>query len=429
MNFNNKKRGLFLSALLAFAVLISLAGYNAALATDSETYKNLKLFNEVLKLVEENYVEEVDPKNVIHGAINGMIKSLDPHSAFMTAEQYHDLKVDTKGAFSGLGIVITMQDDMVTVVSPIEDKPAFIAGVKAGDKIISIDGKTTKDFSIMDAVHRLRGKKGTKVTITIVRDDEKNPIDYDIVRDIIEIKSVKQKTYSGDIGYIRISNFQETTADELDKAIEEITAGDVPLKGMVLDLRNNPGGLLGQSVKVSDALLKSGTIVSSRGRTRGSESVYEARDDGNEPECPMVILINGGTASAAEIVSGALRDNKRAILLGTRTFGKGSVQTIVPMKDGSALKLTIARYYTPDGESIQARGIMPDVVVEYAKPVVAVEGKRKELREKDLKGHIEGEKEQGGDDKADKEMDDFRKDNQLKSAIDLLKSWNIFKKI
>jgi len=199
----------------------------------------------VLKLVEENYVEEVDPKNVIHGAINGMIKSLDPHSAFMTAEQYHDLKVDTKGAFSGLGIVITMQDDMVTVVSPIEDKPAFIAGVKAGDKIISIDGKTTKDFSIMDAVHRLRGKKGTKVTITIVRDDEKNPIDYDIVRDIIEIKSVKQKTYSGDIGYIRISNFQETTADELDKAIEEITAGDVPLKGMVLDLRNNPGGVAG----------------------------------------------------------------------------------------------------------------------------------------------------------------------------------------
>ncbi|MBW2544911.1 MAG: S41 family peptidase [Deltaproteobacteria bacterium] len=428
MNFN-KKRGLFLPALLAFTILILSVGHNAALATDSETYKNLKLFNEVLNLVEKNYVEDVDPKVVIHGAINGMIKSLDPHSAFMTAEQYHDLQVDTKGAFSGLGIVITMQDDMITVVSPIEDKPAFIAGVKAGDRIIRIDGKTTKDFTIMDAVHSLRGKKGTKVTITIIREGEDNPIDFDIVRDIIEIKSVKQKTYSGDIGYIRISNFQETTADELNKAFKEINAGDVPLKGLVLDLRNNPGGLLDQSVKVSDAFLKSGAIVSSRGRTKSSKRVYEAMDDGDEPECPIVVLINGGTASAAEIVSGALRDNKRAILLGTQTFGKGSVQTIVPLKDGSALKLTIAKYYTPDGESIQARGIIPDIAVEYAKPVAADEDKLKQIREKDLKGHIKGAKEEGKDDRTDKEMKDLRKDNQLKSAIDLLRSWDIFKKI
>ena len=428
MNFN-KKRGLFLSALLAFTILILSVGNNAALATGSETYKNLKLFNEVLKLVEKNYVEEVDPKVVIHGAINGMIKSLDPHSAFMTAEQYRDLQVDTKGAFSGLGIVITMQDDMITVVSPIEDKPAFVAGVRAGDRIIRIDGKTTKDFTIMDAVHNLRGKKGTKVTITIIREGEDNPIDFDIVRDIIEIKSVKQKTYSGEIGYIRISNFQETTADELDEAFKEINAGDVPLKGLVLDLRNNPGGLLDQSVKVSDAFLKSGAIVSSRGRTKSSKRVYEARDDGDEPECPIVVLINGGTASAAEIVSGALRDNKRAVLLGTQTFGKGSVQTIAPLKDGSALKLTIAKYYTPDGKSIQARGIIPDIAVEYAKPVTVDEDKPKQIREKDLKGHIEGGKEEGKDDRTDKEMEDFRKDNQLKSAVDLLRSWDVFRKV
>lgn len=428
MNFN-KKRGLFLPALLAFTILVLSVGPNASLAAGSETYKSLKLFNEVLKMVEKNYVEEVDPKVIINGAINGMIKSLDPHSAFMTAEQYRDLQVDTKGAFSGLGIVITMQDDMITVVSPIEDKPAFNAGVMAGDRIIRIDGKTTKDFTIMDAVHSLRGEKGTKVTITIVREGEDNPMDFDIVRDIIEIKSVKQKRYSGDIGYIRISNFQETTADELDEAFKEINAGNLPLKGIVLDLRNNPGGLLDQSVKVSDAFLRSGKIVSSRGRTKDSERVYGARDDGDEPECPVVVLINGGTASAAEIVSGALRDNKRAILLGTRTFGKGSVQTVVPLKDGSALKLTIAKYYTPDGKSIQARGIVPDIVVEYAKPAVADEDRLKQIREKDLRGHIEGEKEEARDDKADKEIKDLRKDNQLESAIGLLKSWDIFKKI
>lgn len=425
MNFS-KKWGISFLSLLVLIILALLMGHRAAFATDNETYKNLKLFNEVLNMVEKNYVEEVDPKVVIHGAINGMIKSLDPHSAFMTAEQYSDLKIDTKGAFSGLGIVITIQDDMITVVAPIEDKPAFIVGVKAGDKIIKIDGETTKDFTIMDAVHKLRGKKGTKVTITVVREDEDDPIDFDIVRDIIEIKSVKHRTYYEDIGYIRISNFQETTADELDKALKEINTKDVPLKGLVLDLRNNPGGLLGQSVEVSDMFLKSGVIVSSKGRAKDSEHIYTARDNGSEPECPVIILINGGTASAAEIVSGALHDNKRAMLLGTQTFGKGSVQTIVPLKDGSALKLTIARYYTPAGESIQARGIVPDIVVKYAKPVVTGKDEPRRIREKDLKGHIKGEE---GEEKAGKEMETLKKDNQLKNAIDLLRNWDIFKEI
>ncbi|MDO9515404.1 MAG: S41 family peptidase, partial [Syntrophales bacterium] len=358
-----------------------------------------------------------------------MIKSLDPHSVFMTAEQYNDLQTDTKGTFSGLGIVITMQDDIITVVSPIEDKPAFVAGVKAGDKIIKIDGETTKDFTIMDAVHKLRGEKGTKVTITVAREGEDEPIPFDIVRDLIEVKSVKHRIYDGNIGYIRISSFQETTAGELGEALTKIGAGDAPLKGLVLDLRNNPGGLLDQSVKVSDAFLKSGVIVSSKGRRKSSERIYEARDDGNELGGPIVVLINGGTASAAEIVSGALHGNKRAILLGTRTFGKGSVQTVVPLKDGSALKLTIAKYYTPDGESIQAKGIAPDIVVEYVKPALDVKDKPKQLREKDLEGHIEGEKEEGIDEKAGKEMADLKRDNQLKSAIDLLRSWDVFKEM
>ena len=425
----NHKRGLSLSVFLACTLLIVLMGHSAASAAGSETYKNLKLFNEVLNMVEKNYVEEVDPKVVIHGAIQGMIKSLDPHSSFMSAEQYRDLQTDTKGSFSGLGIVITMQDEVITVVAPIEDKPAFIAGVKAGDKIIEIDGETTKAFTIMDAVHKLRGEKGTKVTITVTRKGEDKSIPFDIIRDTIDIKSVKYTVYQGDIGYIRISNFQETTTDELDEALTKIGAGDAPLKGLVLDLRNNPGGLLEQAVTVSDTFLKSGVIVSSKGRTKSGRRVFEARDDGNELECPIVILINGGTASASEIVSGALHDNKRAILMGARSFGKGSVQTIVPLKDGSALKLTIARYYTPDGESIQAKGIVPDIVVEYVKPALDEKDKPKRIREKDLEGHIESEKEEGTDEKADKEMADLKKDNQLKSSIDLMRSWDVFKRM
>ncbi|MDD5723683.1 MAG: S41 family peptidase [Syntrophales bacterium] len=426
----NRKRGLSLSVFLTFTLaIVLLMGHSAARAADSETYKNLKLFNEVLSMVEKNYVEEIDPKVVINGAIQGMIKALDPHSAFMTAEQYNDLQTDTKGTFSGLGIVITMQDDVITVVAPIEDKPAFVAGVKSGDRIIKIDGETTKDFSIMDAVHKLRGEKGTKVTITVTREGGDDPITFDIIRDVIEVKSVKQKVYYGDIGYIRISNFQETTADELNSALTEIGAGKNPLKGLVLDLRNNPGGLLDQSVEVSDAFLKSGVIVSSKGRAENSKRISEAKDKGNEPKCPIVVLINGGTASAAEIVSGALHDNKRAVLMGTRTFGKGSVQTIVPLKDGSALKLTIAKYYTPAGESIQAKGIAPDIAVEYVEPAADVKDKPEQIREKDLKGHIEGEQGEGIDEKAGREMADLKKDNQLKSAIDMLRSWDVFKKM
>jgi len=433
----SKKLILYIFIVIIFILLVIPGFYREkpAFSADRDTYKSLRLFNEILDMIEKNYVEEVDTKEIIDGAIKGMVKSLDPHSEYMSKQTYEDLQVGTKGEFGGLGIEITIRDDILTVVSPIEDTPAFIAGIKAGDKIIGIDGEPTKGLTIMDAVHKLRGKKGTKVTVTISREDFDRPKDFEITRDIIKIQSVKHKIYPEKIGYIKLSNFQETTLKELNKALKEMAEKEPQIRGLALDLRNNPGGLLDQSVSVSDVFLKSGVIVSSKGRTKGTEKIYEARDDGTEPEYPIVILINGGTASASEIVSGALRDNGRAVLLGTQTFGKGSVQILRPLKDGSALKLTIARYYTPDGRSIQATGITPDIPVEFVKNNNNGE-KIERLREKDLQGHIEGEAElpeepagSGEKTEADKLLEDLQKDNQLKSAIDILKSWEIFKKM
>ena len=422
--------------LLVFLMLLILGPYgdSRVSAIERNAYKGLKTFSEVLDIVEKNYVEPVETDKLLQGAINGMIKSLDPHSIFMTAEMYKELEEDTRGSFGGIGVEITILKDVLTVVSPIEDTPAYNAGIKSGDQIIKIDGKSTKDITIMDAVKQLRGPKDTKVTITILREGLAKPKDIEINRSTINVRSVKSKVYDDSIGYIRISSFQERTYDDLKKALREIETKARPLKGIVLDMRNNPGGLLNQSVDVSDAFLKSGIIVSTRGRSKGMESKAEAKDDGNEPTCPMVVLVNEGTASAAEIVSGSLQDNGRAVILGTQTFGKGSVQTVIPLEDGSALKLTTARYYTPNGRSIQAEGIIPDIVV---KPIRPQEEKAEEktnaenpmLREKDLKGHIKSptQNEVKLDD-AKKEMDNLDKDNQLKNAIDILKSWDILKK-
>ena len=422
--------------MVAFLVLLILGPYgdSRVSAIDSSTYKSLKTFSEVLDMVEKNYVEPVETDKLLQGAINGMIKSLDPHSSFMTAEMYKELEVETRGSFGGIGIEITLVKDVLTVVSPIEDTPAYNAGVKAGDQIIRIDGKSTKDITIMDAVKQLRGPKDTKVTITILREGMAKPKEIEMTRSTIKIRSIKSKVYDEHIGYIRLASFQERTGDELKKALREIEAKAHPLKGIVLDMRNNPGGLLNQSVEVSDAFLKSGIIVSTRGRSKNMESKSVARDDGDEPTCPMVVLVNEGTASAAEIVSGALQDNGRAVILGAQTFGKGSVQTVIPLEDGAALKLTTAKYYTPKGRSIQAEGITPDIVVKQIQPP---EEKAEEkanaenhmLREKDLKGHIKSptENEVKVDD-AKKETDNLDKDNQLKNAIDILKSWDILKK-
>jgi carboxyl-terminal processing protease len=349
--------------LLGIFILFGLYNGSKVSALDKGIYKDVKTFNEVLDLVKKNYVDEVDTQSLIRGAINGMIKSLDPHSAFMTPDLYKELEVETQGRFGGIGIEITILKDILTVVSPIEDTPAFNAGLKSGDQIIKIDGKSTKDITIMEAVQKLRGPKDTKVTVTIFRETMAKPKDIVLTRAIIQVKSVKTKDLDDNVGYIRISSFHERTSDDVRKALKEIVEKQRPLKGLVLDLRNDPGGLLIQAIEVSDMFLKSGIIVSTRGRTKNMETKTMAKDDGNEITCPMVVLVNEGTASAAEIVAGALQDNGRALIVGTQTFGKASVQTVIPLEDGSALKLTTARYYTPNGRSIQAEGIKPDIVI------------------------------------------------------------------
>jgi len=430
-----------LLVMICLGAFVLLGLYNdskvsAVDKVDKNVYKEIKLFNEVFDMVKKNYVDEINPTTLIQGAINGMVKSLDPHSSFMTPDLYKELEVETQGHFGGIGIEITLLKDILTVVSPIEDTPAFVAGIKSGDQIIRIDGKSTKDITIMEAVKQLRGPKDTKVTITIMRENMPTPKDITLVRAIIQVKSVKVKNIEDHIGYIRIASFQEKTADDLRKSLKEVSEKLKPMSGLVLDLRNDPGGLLTQAIEVSDVFLKSGMIVSTRGRVKAMETKTMAKNDGNEITCPMVVLVNEGTASAAEIVAGALQDNGRALIMGTQTFGKASVQTVIPLEDGSALKLTTARYYTPKGRSIQAEGIKPDIVVKYIKPAEDAENTawwEDRIREKDLKGHIKPAKEDGTkidetQNKDVKDASDLSLDNQLKTAVDILKSWDIMKK-
>lgn len=424
-------------------ILIGLYNDSKVLAVDKvdkNVYKDIKLFNEVYDMVKKNYVDEINSTTLIQGAINGMVKSLDPHSSFMTPDLYKELEVETQGHFGGIGIEITLIKDILTIVSPIEDTPAFIAGLKTGDQIIRIDGKTTKDITIMEAVKKLRGPKDTKVTITIMRENMPTPKDITLTRAIIQVKSVRVKNIEDHIGYIRIASFQEKTADDLRKSLKEVSEKLKPMNGLVLDLRNDPGGLLTQAIEVSDVFLKSGIIVSTRGRVKAMETKAMAKNDNNEITCPIVVLVNEGTASAAEIVAGALQDNGRALIMGMQTFGKASVQTVIPLEDGSALKLTTARYYTPKGRSIQAEGIKPDIIVKYIKTADDEEKTawwEDRVREKDLKGHIKPEKEDGTkiDENQNKNLkkdvkdsSDLANDNQLKAAVDILKSWDIMKK-
>ncbi len=378
--------------LIVVLIILGFYGGRAVSALDRNIYRNLKLFTEVLDLVEKNYVDEVDSKALIQGAVNGMLKSLDPHSVYLTEEMYKELKVDTEGRFGGVGIEITLVKDVLTVVAPIEDTPAYLAGVKAGDQISKIDGSSTKDITITEAVKKLRGTKGTKVTITIIREGEQAPFDVTITRAEIKVRSVRVKTYEGNYGYIRIAAFQERTSEDVRLALRDLDKKLKPLRGLIIDLRNNPGGLLPQAIDVSDIFLKSGTIVSTKGRVKGMDTRAIARDQGGEPLIPLVVLLNEGSASAAEIVAGALQGNKRAPVIGTRSFGKASVQTIIPLDGGNALKLTTAKYYTPDGRSIHGEGIIPDLEIKYIKPA------------------------------NEKEIDDLVRDNQLRGALDHLKA-------
>ncbi len=383
-----------ISVLIIVAVLATVGFYSErqVSAVDRTTYRNLKLFTEVLDIIEKNYVDEVKSRSLIEGAINGMLKSLDPHSVYLTPEMYKELEVDTRGKFGGVGIEITILKDVLTVVSPIEDTPAFLAGIKAGDQIVRIDGQSTKDITIMEAVKKLRGPRGTKVTVSIMRENLTVPLEITLARAEIRVKSIRTRIYDQNYGYIRIVSFQERTASDLRKAIQDLETRAKPLKGLIVDLRNNPGGLLPQAIEVSDIFLKSGIIVSIKGRAKGMDSRALAKDQGDEPVCPVVVLVNEGSASASEIVAGALQSHKKAVLIGSPTFGKGSVQTIIPLDEGNALKLTTAKYYTPDGRSIQSEGIKPDVAVKLVKPA------------------------------DEKETDELLRDNQLKVALDHLRT-------
>jgi carboxyl-terminal processing protease len=403
----------------------------------------LESFSNILSIVRKNYVEEVDTKTLVSGAINGMLHSLDPHSAYLTPDLYKELQSDTQGRFGGLGIEITVKGGILTVVSPIEDTPAFKAGIKPGDQIFKIEEEFTKDMSLVDAVKKMRGLKGTKINLTIRREGSPDLIDFSLVRDIIRVRSVRSRSLEPGYGYIRLAQFQERSDRDLQRALEKLAAEKGGMKGLVLDLRNNPGGLLTQAVRVSDLFLESGLIVYTEGRIEAQKQKYFAQKDGSWMDFPIVVLVNGGSASASEIVAGALQDHKRAVVLGTKTFGKGSVQTILPLDDSSALRLTTARYFTPNGRSIQTTGIVPDIVLDNTPGDGNAEAaKRPGLREENLPGHLNNP--QPGSDAApqsDQEREKqipssgptgdetIDKDAQLKRALDLLKSWDVFKQV
>lgn len=382
VNLRNK-----LLTLVIVLVLFAVPATTHASETQDDTYAKIKILSLVLHEVQQKYVEDTKPDDLIYGAIRGVIKTLDPHSSFMTPEEMKDFQVETRGSFTGVGIEITLKDEVLTVVSPIEDTPAFRAGIQAGDQIVKIDGKSTKDMTLLDAVRVIRGPKGSTVKLTIKRADGEKLMDYAIVRDLIPLRSVRSEILEPGYGYLRITNFQGDTAENAEEALRKMQSKG-HLKGLILDLRNNPGGLLDQSVKVSDLFLKGGLVVYTKGKIEEQNMDFKAGPDTVAEDYPVVVLVNEGSASASEIVAGALQDQKRALIVGAKTFGKGSVQTIIPLPDGSGLRLTTARYYTPLGRSIQATGIEPDVVV----PSTFADG-RKILREKDLEQHLTGENE------------------------------------
>ncbi|MFO7840487.1 MAG: S41 family peptidase [Desulfosalsimonadaceae bacterium] len=345
-------------------ILVSAASVCAEQTKSAETYQGLKLFSDVLEEIEKNYVEEVDTKELIEEAINGMVGSLDPHSSFLPPDAYKALQTETKGEFGGIGIVITKRDGRLTVISPIEGTPAYKAGVQAQDVIVKIEGKRTKDLKLWEAVDTMRGEAGSEVKISIYREGAPELLDFTLERAIIPMESVRYLTLKPGYGYLWVTNFRENTAADVEEALKDLEKENTDLKGLIVDLRDNPGGLLEQAVKVSDIFLEEGKIVSIKSRDRQETEDYSAHSGGAEHKYPVVVLINGGSASAAEIVAGALQDNARALILGTTSFGKGSVQTVKPLREGHALKYTIARYYTPSGRSIQAEGIAPDLVVQ-----------------------------------------------------------------
>ena len=394
-----------------------------------ETYRQLGLFGDVFQRIRESYVDEVEDKDLVEAAITGMLSSLDPHSSYLDTENYNSMQVQTKGRFGGLGIEITLEKGMVKVVSPIDDTPAAKAGLQPEDYIIAVDDESIIGLQLSQAVEKLRGEVGSKVTVKVQR-NQSEPFDVTLVRDFVKIKSVRSKIFDG-IGYVRLTTFSEQTSPGLQDAVGDFFASEGDnLKGIVLDLRNNPGGLLNEAVAVSDAFLEEGEIVSTRGRNADEGSHIYARAGDIARGLPLVVLINSGSASASEIVAGALKDHKRAILLGTRTFGKGSVQSVIPVSNTAAIRLTTARYYTPSGESIQGKGITPDIEVALAR-IEKLDGGN--FREEDLKGALDGSEDSGvktQNENEDKEpFDQSKIDFQLARALDLIRGISVFESI
>ena len=413
----------FLVSALPVVVLLLLP--SSAGAASSETYRQLNLFGDVFERVRADYVDEVQDKELIESAIDGMLISLDPHSSYLNPEKYEEMQVQTKGEFGGLGIEVTMENRLVKVVSPIDDTPAYRAGIKAGDLITHLDGKQVLGLTLSEAVESMRGPVGTDIVLTVRREGVDKPIEVTITRAIIKIQSVRSRA-EGDAGYIRITSFNEQTVDGVEKAVKEIRSqvGDGMI-GLILDLRNNPGGLLDQAVGVSDLFLDKGEIVSTRGRRHDSTQRFNAKPGDLAEGLPVVLLINGGSASASEIVAGALQDHRRAIVLGTKSFGKGSVQTIIPISGRGAIRLTTARYFTPSGYSIQAKGIEPDIIVKPARIETVDDEKRRS--EATLRNALDG----GGaepdePEKTNDRSDTAQQDYQLTRALDLLRGLALF---
>ena len=425
VNRYNPKLLVLILIISFLGILVGMERNRKVSAVTDDVYEDFDVFTYVLEHLRKDYVEETENRTLIYGAIKGMLDTLDPHSSFMPPNVYREMQMETKGKFEGLGIVIEKKKGLLTVVSPIEDTPAFKAGIKSGDHIIKIDGHPTENMTLHEAAMKMRGAKGTEVTITITREGFTKPKDVTIVRDIIPLKSVRHEVLEKGIGYVRISQFNEQTASDFEKALGKLEdLNKASLSGLIIDLRNNPGGLLDQAVKVADKFIPRGTIVSIEGRSK-EPLKFEAHRDGTVENYALIVLVNSGSASGSEILAGALQDHRRALILGTQTFGKGSVQTIFPLKDGSGLKLTTARYYTPKGKSIQAMGITPNIIVPYSRASDDGESKEKSSHpmEKDLERHLEGmEKEQEG-----KEPEEERVlDSQLERALQIMNGWEIF---
>lgn len=443
---------------------------NPAASQQQQRYENLELFQKILHFVEANYVDPVQNKDLVYGAIKGMLETLDPHSNFLTAEIFKDMKIDTSGKFGGLGIEIGMKDNILTVISPIEDTPAWKAGLKPNDRIVKINSESTKGMNLVEAVSKMRGKKGTDVTLGVYRDGWDKIRDIVITRDTIKIQAVKSEVVEPNFGYVRLTSFNENAAADIKKALSKLES-DGKLRGLVLDLRYNPGGLLDQAVEVTSLFIDDGVVVSTIGRNKDQKEVKYAIKGEARKDFPVAVLVNSSSASAAEIVAGALQDHHRAIIMGQSTFGKGSVQTVVDLGNDIGLKLTIARYYTPSGRSIQEKGVQPDILLDDFDPKLLAEARRKQdfFREKDLKGHMvntekegpavpraefkkedldttmqgskkkgdkAGDKSAGASSKSSDPEDDLsptklnpKEDYQVKEAVNYLKSYEFFKKL